>query len=120
MTTIVALKGPTPKRLPWEDVAPLLRNTNISELSRMTGAHRRSIQRWKREGVSISGADIVASALGCHPVEIWGEQFFQIGTSCSRGHAWEGNEKWSKDRRSCRACEREVARARRARKKVAA
>lgn len=40
-------------------------------LAGLAGVSRRSIARWKQEGVPLSQADRVACALGVHPSAIW-------------------------------------------------
>lgn len=36
------------------------------------GVTRRSVQRWKHDGLSVLDADRVAAALDTHPAELWG------------------------------------------------
>lgn len=99
-------RGPVPVRFPWEPIERLRHGTPISRLARTAGVPPHSIYRWKREGLTINGADLIAAALGHHPVQIWGNEFFQAGTSCHRGHPWEGNERWrGNGLRCCGLCE---------------
>lgn len=111
--------GPVPARLPWAPAMTLMANQTVSGLARAAGVPRETIQRWKREGVTVNGADLVADALGLHPAEIWGDDFYQVGTTCHRGHTWDGNERWSGGRRHCGTCEDIARRTRLARRAAA-
>lgn len=50
-----------------------LRRQGISqvEFATMTGISRRTILRWKTDGVSDDHADLAATHLGLHPFELW-------------------------------------------------
>lgn len=55
-------------------VEPLLAlaRVNQTELARVCGVSRRSVQRWIHEGgLPMSAADKAARALGLHPANIW-------------------------------------------------
>lgn len=49
----------------------------ITQLAKRTGKHRAQVQRWKRLGVNIRQADILACSLNLHPTQVWGNDFYQ-------------------------------------------
>lgn len=55
---------------PTDRTLGLLLAPNGSEESGM-----RKIQRWRRDGMTVYDADEAAVRIGCHPMEIWGDQW---------------------------------------------
>lgn len=47
--------------------------SNTGTLAELTGYNRRTLVRWRREGIPLEDADRIAVALGLHPASIWSE-----------------------------------------------
>lgn len=55
-------------------IDPVSGNPNsITALARSIGVEVRTVQRWKVEGITLHGADLVAQSLGTHPALIWAD-----------------------------------------------
>lgn len=55
------------------------RPTNITELAERIGRARRTLERYANDGgVPIVVADDIATALGVHPFELWGDQWQEV------------------------------------------
>lgn len=62
-------RADTERRFPIE---PLLRSRSIADLGRTTSIDPSQFHRYRRKGgIPASRADVVAIALGCHPLELW-------------------------------------------------
>lgn len=48
----------------------------VTAAAEVWGTDRRNIYRWRKTGLTMSTADKVATYVGCHPVSIWGEEWF--------------------------------------------
>lgn len=73
------------------------------------GAARNAL---KRGGLTAATADRWAVALGYHPAEIWGDDWWAIPVRvCDNGHLWEGNRTKGGD---CRVCKSEAKHAKEA------
>jgi hypothetical protein len=44
---------------------------------RLNAVGKRSAQRWVHEGIDVYNADRMCIKLGYHPVEIWGQKFYE-------------------------------------------
>lgn len=44
---------------------------------RLEGLSANSVRRWMREGIELYNADEWCVRLGYHPVEIWGQRFYE-------------------------------------------
>ena len=53
----------------------------LAELARRTGEHPRQVQRWKHRGIPLERADSMAIALGLHPAEVWGDEWWEAAAS---------------------------------------
>ena len=52
----------------------------LAELARQTGVHVRQVQRWKHSGIPLERADSMAIALGLHPAEVWGDEWWEAAS----------------------------------------
>lgn len=65
-----------PGRLPVE---PLMRlSPSVAGMARVIGVDPALIRRARREGLTCVKADDWATALGRHPVEVWGDAWFDV------------------------------------------
>lgn len=62
--------------LPLEPLWALIQPADQGALARRLGVARRTVVRWKANGVPLNRADAIAGSLGRHPSEIWGEQWW--------------------------------------------
>lgn len=51
--------------------------TRLTLDGRMNGVNKSVAAKWRKHGMSVFNADKWAIALGYHPVEIWGSDFYQ-------------------------------------------
>ena len=65
-------------RLPIGPLLVAAGTCTYSDLARQTGRHLRSVQRWRANGLSVTAADELATAIGCHPVTVWGEDWDRV------------------------------------------
>lgn len=50
------------------------------------GVERRTVVRWKRDGLSIQQADDIAVQLGTHPAELWGPVMWNDALDAHEAH----------------------------------
>lgn len=60
-------------RLSFENLDRLLRPASTIEAAERLGVSRRSLSRWRSDGISVPVADQVAIRAGYHPCEVWPE-----------------------------------------------
>lgn len=66
--------------VPYNPEGMLLRKREgLSHLARLTGFSRRTMQRFRVDGIPVSQADRIAIHFGFHPFEIWGEDWWVTG-----------------------------------------
>lgn len=53
-------------------------------LGALLGVTRRTIQRWRHDGLTELDADAIATRLGHHPSALWGEQWWRSLVRCAR------------------------------------
>lgn len=57
---------------PRLSLEPLIgRYGGVSGLARALGRERAQVSKWRSRGLPATTADVVAVALGLHPVEVW-------------------------------------------------
>ena len=67
--------APNPFGSEYRDYAHQRRGA--SEFARRVGIDRAQLLRWRREGgITLDGADRIADALGLHPTELWGDDYW--------------------------------------------
>lgn len=65
----------------WLPAAPLAVYGGPRELARLSGITTTSLGRWLEGGqIRADRADRLAVALGKHPSQIWGDDWWEIGT----------------------------------------
>ena len=50
--------------------------TELTRLAVVLGVSRKSVNRWKQEGVPEPSADAAAVHLGLHPFDVWGNHWW--------------------------------------------
>jgi hypothetical protein len=63
------------QRLPLEPLTQ--REPNRTRLAATLGVRRGTINKWQHAGLNPYTADAAAAALGCHPTELWGDQWLK-------------------------------------------
>lgn len=68
-----------PRDLPWQPLGAIAAQRGWSDAAfglwcgkPTVVSARRAVQRWKADGLTVWDADLVATALGTHPLAIWG------------------------------------------------
>lgn len=74
---VAPAEAPVGGRLP---LAPLLAAVDGSSglLALRVGVDRRTVTRWRHEGLDALRADRCAVALGQHPAEVWGRAWWSV------------------------------------------
>ena len=54
-----------------EPLAVLTNTRSASELATVAGVSRRTVVRWRSQGLSSQQADRAATAAGYHPLNVW-------------------------------------------------
>lgn len=68
-------RQPPPPPLPYAPLGELIGPIGKHAIKRV-GVESRTVFRWKRAGVvPLYSADKVATFLGLHPLEIWGDEY---------------------------------------------
>jgi hypothetical protein len=67
------VSAPRQPRLPLEPL--VVAHGSVTALADALGRPRRQVSRWRSDGIPLFSADLVACALGRHPVEVWPEWF---------------------------------------------
>ncbi len=71
------MRNVTATKLPLSTLMERGGYKTANDLGRVLGLSRASIQRAKHEGVPIMRADTFALACGFHPIEVWGDLYYQ-------------------------------------------
>jgi lambda repressor-like predicted transcriptional regulator len=53
---------------------------DLLHLAITLGYSRRSLTRWRAQGIPLNRADTAAVRLGAHPAEIWHEQWWEVAS----------------------------------------
>lgn len=77
-------------RLPLAPVMELVAPIDDALLAERLGVTRRSVVRWRRDGLTPPRADEVATRLGRHPRDLWGA-LYDWAEDC-----WEAEQHWPK------------------------
>ncbi len=67
-----------PRLLPYEPYALKLERKGRG-VNSLGASLARLVEHAKVKGFTICGADLASCAIGCHPTEIWGEDFYLLG-----------------------------------------
>lgn len=75
---------PGDPRLPWEPIARHIdatagRRLTTTKHAEYIGHDEAQVYRWRQTGLRLHDADRLATRLGVHPVELWGDEYLAPG-----------------------------------------
>lgn len=70
--------APAPASRPFdlEQLLAVCGRPGVSEFALAAGVDRITVHRWRRQGMTSLQADRAAAAVGYHPAEVWGRQWW--------------------------------------------
>lgn len=67
----------------------------LKGLSRQHGVRRATLYNWRNAGVPLRSADRAAELVGCHPVDLWGSEYYAAWEQYEQSVSPETRRLWA-------------------------